>query len=86
MMIWHRGGHAGLQLALGILGVDDRRVGDDVLDGRGRIADLLDDAVEGLALEGVDREADLLAFLDLADVGLVDGAGRPASWSGRWRP
>ena len=72
----------GQQRQVGVADLDDHRVGHDVVGDLGREPDLRDLAEELAFREGVDREPDRLADLDLADVRLVDVAGRAASGSG----
>ncbi len=71
----HVGGHPGQQLQVGVVDLDDDRVGHDVVGDLGREADLRDLAEEVPLRVGVHREPDGLPFLDLADVRLVHLAG-----------
>ena len=63
--------HAGQQLAVRVGDGDDHGVVDDVLVDRRLQPDLLDGAGELPVRVGLDREADALPLLDLADVALV---------------
>ena len=64
------GGHAGAELQLGVVDVDDGVVGDHVLDRLRRVADLPHLAAEDLRRVGVDREAGVHPGRQPAHVGL----------------
>ena len=68
------GGHAGAEFLVVVADLDDRFVGDDVLDGDGRVANGGDASAELAVGEGVDGEVDGLADRDVANVGFGDGA------------
>ena len=67
------GRHAGLQLQVLVAHIDDRRVGNDALLGRSRVAHLPHAAGEGAVRERVHRELHFLTFGDAAHVGFGDG-------------
>ncbi len=64
------GGHARPQLEIGVVDIDDGIVGDDVLHGRGGVANLANRTPERLAREGVHGECGLHARAQLAHVSL----------------
>src|SRR5262249_23231278 len=65
-------GHARAELEVRVVDVDDGVVGDDVLDGLRRVADLADLAAEALARVRVDGERGRHVRRELADVRLGD--------------
>ena len=67
-----RRGHAGLQAQVGVVNVDHRRVGDDVLRDYRLNPDLPDEPREFVLGIGVNREGDVLPGVNHADVGFVD--------------
>ncbi len=58
----------------GLFNTDNRRISHDILGRNGRIPDLGDCPFEGLIRISLDGEPDLLPFLDLPDVRLVNAA------------
>src|SRR5262249_12987549 len=67
----HRGGHAGAELLLGVVDLDDRRIGDHALHGIRAVAHLLHHAVEALARKGIDDRVRVHVLFELADIGFV---------------
>ena len=67
------GSHPGLQFQISVIHSDDRVVGDNILDGRGRVSNLDNIAMENAPRESVDREIHFLPDIDGADIRFGDG-------------